>query len=283
MYGLPLYNKISTGYSGLNGFSNLNQSPNVPGSTGFDGFSGLNQSGIGQPVGWDQIEDLTNPGDVGAIANPNNGEPITGFDLPSMVNYNYASNGTSTPRSDAPFEYGVAASNNYLDGSPGFFESPRDASACLVVPSTQIAANGSLRWSVGGDLASALTTLTTPTATDEGRPMTDIPTMQPDTIASLSQTGRTPLHSISTALSKRRPKRGVPCPEGCGVILSRRQDIDRHLAQKHAEATLRCPVDGCVKVFSRPDKRSDHLKRGHKLGAKDIDMLFAANLGGEKM
>ena len=281
VYVLPLYSGISTGYSGLNGSSNLNQSPNVPGSTGFNSSSGLNQSGMGQPVGWDQIEYPTNPGDAGAIANFHNDELITGFDFPPMVNY--ASNSTSTPRSDAPFEYGVTAGNNYLGGNPGFIESPWDASACLLVPSTQIAASGSLGWSRGGGFASALTALTTPTAIDEGRPMTDIPTMQPDTIASLSQTGRTPLHPIPAGLSKRRQKGRVSCPEGCGTILSRRQDIDRHLAQKHAEATLRCPVGGCIKRFSRHDKRSDHLKKGHKLGAKDINMLSAVNLGGEEM
>ncbi|KAF2268002.1 hypothetical protein CC78DRAFT_530404 [Lojkania enalia] len=208
---------------------------------------------MGQPVGWDQVVYPINPGDTGAIANS-----------------------LSTPGFDAPFEHGFTAGNNYPSGNIGFFESPGDESAGLLFPSTQFVASGSQGGLMNGNF-------TAPTAMDEGRLMTHLPIMQPGATASLNQTDRTPLHLGPPGLLKRRQRRGVLCPEGCGTTLSRSQDIDRHVAQKHAEARLRCPVDGCIKRFSRHDKRSDHLRKGHKLGAKDIDTLFKANLRSEKM
>ena len=275
VYGLPLCAGISTGYYRLNGSVNSNQSPNVLDLNGFNSSSGINQSGMGQSVGWDP----TNPGDGSGIANYNNNGLVTGLGIPPMVNN--ASGGTSTPHFAALFGDGFTIGNNSLSGNPGFSENPSHAPAYLFVPSTQTAASDSLGWPMDGNVASALTT---PAAINEGRPMTDIPpVVQPNTGALLSQTGSTPFRLSPVNLSKRRQKGGVPCPKGCGTILSRHYDIRRHLAQKHTVATLRCPVRGCIKQFSRRDKRSDHLKNGHKLGAEDINMLFAANLGEEEM
>ncbi|ORY13535.1 hypothetical protein BCR34DRAFT_265643 [Clohesyomyces aquaticus] len=271
VYSLPLGTGISTGYYGLNGSVLSNQSPNVLELNGFNNSSAINQSGMGQPVSWDP----TNPGDGSDIANYHNNGLATGLSIPPMVNN--ASGGTSAPHFATLSGDGFTTGNNSLGGNPGFSEYPSHAPACLFVPCTHIAASDNLGWPMDGNVASALTT---PPAINEGRPMTDIPpVMQPHTGALLSQTGSTPFRLRPVSLSKRRQKGGVPCPEGCGTILSRRYDIPRHLAQKHTVATLRCPVRGCIKQFSRRDKRSDHLKNGHKLGAEDINMLFAANLG----
>ncbi|KAF2466392.1 uncharacterized protein BDR25DRAFT_377520 [Lindgomyces ingoldianus] len=213
-----------------------------------DEFSNFHQSpNVPVSTGWLNLtKRRTNPGDVGSFANFHNGEQTT-----DLYFANHASSSTSTSHFDPPFGY-----DNHFAGNLG-----------------------GVRW----QMDAYPTALSTSTTIDEGQPMSDTPILQPDTTASLSQIARTPLRPIPAGISKRRQKGGVPCPKGCGTTLSRRHDIGRHLAQKHTEATLRCPVDGCIKLFSRPDKRSDHLKKGHKLGAKDIAMLSAANLGGEKM
>jgi hypothetical protein len=269
VHPLSLHDGFITGYSEPSGFSNVDQISNRPGSHVFNTFPGLGQSGMEQTSVWGQTEYLNSPGHAGANdANFNMNEPIIGFHGLRPVNHVID---TSTPIFNGVYENGFTADTNYLDQRPDFF-----------ISYTQHAASDTLGWPMVGELTTAATALATPPILPEGRPMNRMQFMQPNPRASISQTGRMPLRPASAGVSKKR-KGGFPCPEGCGTNLGRPHDIGRHVAQKHGGATLPCPVDGCDKVFSRPDKRSDHLKKGHKLGPKVIEMLLGAKLGEEKM
>lgn len=209
------------------------------------------------------------PKDAGAFANFGNQEPVASLDPHANFSGTPLLDPQAWQASGAPLAVESTTNANSNAALTGDFSNPWSPSFPPLF--NQTAAGGNQGW-IGGE---SVPELPAHTLLAGGRPMDTLALPQADTTTSHNHTALPALPLATVRRHRARQTRGVPCPE-CGEFMKRASDVRRHIAQKHEELNLHCPVDGCGKMFARQDKRREHLKRGHKLGERAIDAIYNA-------
>ena len=268
LHPLSLHLDHSTGHAECNEFPIVDKRQNRPDFHAFHPPAPLDQSNPEKDEDRDQIEYGDCSGDSETFPSFKKFDAITGLYDPHQIHHAF---NNPDPYEGPYYENGPPTGINCFHENPAFF-----------IPPLRIVAD-SLGWPMRTGLATTLNTATNPHAFPEGQPMNCMPTRQPDIRALPNHTRSMTLQPIAAVSPKRSAKRRgkFPCPvEDCSTSFSRSYDIRRHIADKHADHTLLCPVDGCTKRYARRDKRLDHLVKGHKLGPQAINLLIEAKLAG---